>query len=1081
MASPSSSTMRAGCQIYIPRPLCLACDASGCNCVAIKPPPAEYDPQAVETEVLAFWARERILERSVRERAGSPKFVFLDGPPTANGLPGSHHVIARALKDLFPRYKTMQGFEVERQGGWDCHGLPVEISVEKELKISGKGEIEKYGVARFNALCRESVFRYVAEWRKMTERMGYWVELEHPYATLDNAYIESEWWALKQIHSKGLLFKGLKVNPYCPRCGTTLSSHEVAQGYEEVEDPSVFVRFPVKETRDGPARSILVWTTTPWTLPSNVALAVHPDLDYLEVEQKGERLVLLETLAKGSLKGFFKVISKFKGKDLVGLAYEPPFNFVPFPEGAVGHHKVYGASFVSREEGTGVVHVAPAFGEDDAELARLAGLPTLKPVDASGRFAKEGGGPVAGMFFKDADPPLLDLLKKSGRLYRLTKHKHSYPFCWRCETPLLYYSTDCWYIGMSRLRAQIKEVNSEVTWYPESYKWGRFGDFLENLKDWALSRERYWGTPLPVWRCGQGHEFVAGSFADLKERAPAMGADFDPHRPAIDELRVSCKECEGPMAREPYVIDAWFDSGSAPFAHFHYPFENKEAFEANFPVDFIAEGVDQTRGWFYSMMAISTAIWGRPAYRRVLVNGLVLDKDGQKMSKSKGNVADAWEIFNAEGADALRWYLFTQSPPWADKRFDRKFAFEAISKFLRPYWNCYAFLATYGAIDGFDPDRPRPARGALPPLDRWLLSRLDKAVGAATEGLDAFEPQRAARAIEDFVVADLSTWWIRRSRDRFWGEGWTPDKEAAYSTLQEALHAVTRLTAPFAPFVTDKVFRAIRGASEPISVHLARWPKRNAALVDEGLETEMARLRVLVEHGHRLRDEGGVKTRQPLKEAILVMPEDAWKRLEPLLPLLQDELNVKAVRRAPSKDAFLSRSFHIPIAKLGPRFRGDAKAIAEAAESVHPERIAANIDARKPVYLEYGPARKQVELPAEYFEVRAEPKAPWAVAQVGKEALVLNLELTDDLKAEGLAREVIRCVQRTRKEVGLKIEDRIELALDLDDAAWKMVEKHLGWVSRDTQATQVVRARLTGARLWDLDGQKLAVQVVRAA
>ncbi len=1048
--------------------------------MALQPPPSEYSPQTVEREILDLWKAERTFERSVSERASGPPWIFLEGPPTANGLPGAHHVIARALKDVFPRYKTMQGFQVARKAGWDCHGLPVEIAVEKELKISGKPDIEKYGVARFNALCRESVFRYVDEWRKMTERMAYWVDFDNAYITLSNDYIESEWWALKQIYDKGLLFKGYKVNPYCGRCGTTLSSHEVAQEYEEVEDPSVFLRFPVKESRDGPARAILAWTTTPWTLPSNVALAVHPDLDYIEVEQKGERLVLAESLAKTALKVGFKVISKFKGKDLVGLAYEPPFSFVPLPPGAEGQHKVYAATFVSAEEGTGVVHVAPAFGEDDMALAREHNLPTPRPIDGAGKFTAEQGGPVAGKFFKDADPPLLDLLKKSGRLYKLGKHKHSYPFCWRCQTPLMYFATDSWYIGMSRLRAQIKAVNEQVAWYPEAYKWGRFGDFLENLKDWALSRERFWGTALPIWRCPNKHEFVASSFADLKARSKNFPEKFDPHRPFIDEVEVACAECGQRMTREPYVLDTWFDSGSAFFAQWHYPHESHAAFDAAFPADYIAEGVDQTRGWFYSLMAIATCLWGKPSYRRVLVGGLVLDKDGQKMSKSKGNVVDPWEIFNVEGADAMRWYLFTQSPPWADKRFDRTSAREAISKFLLPYWNCYAFLATYGAIDGFMPELPAPAPKARPATDRWLLSRLEKAVKVATDAMDAFEPHVAARAVEDFVVTDLSNWYIRRSRERFWSEGWTPDKTAAYATLYDAVRQVSLMAAPFAPYLPDKVFRALAGPGDPDSVHLARWPQPRAELVDEGLEAEMARIRAFCEAGHRLRDEGGVKTRQPLKEAVLVMPDVAWRRLEPLLPLLQEELNVKSVRRAPSKDAFLSRSFHIPIAKLGPRFRGEAKAISEAASSMSPDRVAPFFDSRKPVNLEYGPTRKQVELPAEYFEVQAEPKAPWKVAEVGKEAIVLNLELNDDLRAEGFAREVIRAVQQSRKKAGLKIEDRIVLTLDMEEMAWKMLERHLPMVSADTQAAKVERGRVEGASEWEVDGQKVRVHVAKA-
>jgi isoleucyl-tRNA synthetase len=1049
--------------------------------VAILQPPPEYEPQAVESEVAAFWKAERIFERCVSERAGAPLFSFVDGPPTANGKPGSHHVISRALKDLIPRYQTMRGFQVPRKAGWDTHGLPVEIGVERELGITGKGEIEEMGIAKFNQLCRESVWRYEAEWRKMSERMAYWVDMDKPFITLSPEYVESVWWALRQIYDKGLLFKGVRVAPYCPRCGTTLSSHEVSQGYDEIEDPSVFVRFPLKEQRDGPPRAVLGWTTTPWTLPSNVALAVAADLDYVEVDHKGERLVLLEGLVKSALKGASKVVARFKGADIVGAHYEPPFSFVPLPEGAKGAFRVFAADFVSHEEGTGVVHIAPAFGEDDAELARREGLPALQPVGPDGRFREGVGGPVAGQFFKDADAKLLSMLKESGRLYRLGKHKHTYPFCWRCETPLMYFATDSWYIAMSRLRDEIKAVNEQVQWFPESYKWGRYGDFLENLKDWALSRERYWGTPLPVWRCPQGHEFVPGSYADLKERSLGWSEPFDPHRPTIDELEVVCATCKTRMAREPYVIDTWFDSGSCPFAQFHYPMENEDLFQASFPADYIAEGVDQTRGWFYSMMAISTAIWGKPAYKRVLVNGLVLDKDGAKMSKSKGNVVDPWEIFNKEGADALRWYLFSQSPPWHDKRFDASYAREAVAKFLLPFWNSYAFLATYGAVDGFDPDAGAGAPGKRPPLDRWLASRLARTVEATTLALEALEVHKAARAVEDFVVQDLSNWWIRRSRDRFWAEQDTPAKQAAYATLHDALLTVSRLAAPFVPFVADKVYRALRPAGHPESVHLARWPEASAAQVDEGLEAAMARVRALVEAGHRLRNEGGVKTRQPLREAVVVAADGPFAALEPLLPLLADELNVKAVRRAPTKDAYLTRTFHVPIKRLGPRFRGDAKAVAEAVERLPADRIGAMIDAGKPVTFEYHQGRKTAELPAEYFEVQAEPKPPFAVADAGAESLVLNLELTDELRAEGFAREVIRCVQQTRKEAGLRVEDRIRLTLGVDDAGWKALEVHLAWVARETQAEAVERGAAEGGRAWDIDAARLVVAVKRSS
>ena len=856
----------------------------------------------LEEEILELWDSEDTFERSVTQRKDGKKFVFIEGPPTANGLPHPGHILTRVVKDLVLRYRTMQGYYVERKAGWDTHGLPVEIEVEKNLRIKTKGEIENYGIEKFNKKCKDSVFRYEKEWVNATKRVGFWIDMDSPYITFDNKYIESVWWSLKETWKKGLLYKGHKVVPYCPRCETTLSSHEVAQGYRDVEDPSIYVKFKLKQSDT----YLLAWTTTPWTLLGNIALAVHPENRYVKARVKArakeEDLILAESRLD-VLESEYEIIEEYTGADLADLEYERLFEFATIEGG--DSQKVVTADFVTLEEGTGVVHIAPAFGEDDYGVCRDKKLGFSQPVNAEGRFTNEVP-PLEGMFVKDADRPIIEMLDQRGILYKEERYSHSYPFCWRCGSPLLYYARESWFIAMKSLRDNLMANNEKINWYPAHLKHGRFGNFIDNIEDWALSRERFWGTPLNIWICAScGKEFCVGSVKELEERAK-NSVSSDLHRPYIDDVVFECEDCGGEMRRVEDVIDCWYDSGAAPFAQWHYPFE-KDEFERNFPADFITEAIDQTRGWFYSLLAISTNIFDAPPYLNVLSLGHILDEKGVKMSKSKGNVVDITSTLDKEGADALRWYFYTAGPLSDDVRFTEKGIIEKQKKFLNTLWNSYFFFVTYAAIDEFNPNEkeiPVEMRNAM---DRWIISRLNTLTKEVIESIERFEIHVAARKMEEFIVNDLSNWYIRRSRRRFWIVEADFDKDSAYITLFEVLVSLCKLLAPFVPFITEHIYQKIvRGVSDDVleSVHLCDYPSPEESLIDTELEDSMAMASKLVEAGRRARAEAGIKIRQPLKDVVVVCSDQKRKNVERLVGVLKDELNVNEVRF--EDDAFVA-------------------------------------------------------------------------------------------------------------------------------------------------------------------------------
>ena len=838
----------------------------------------------MELKVLAYWKEHGIFAKSLKEREGGPRYVFYEGPPTANGLPGIHHVLARAMKDLFPRYKTMRGFYVERKGGWDTHGLPVEIEVEKQLKISGKQDIERYGVEAFNKLCRASVFQYIDEWAEATERMGFWVDLEHAYRTYDSTYIESVWWSLKQLWDKGLIYQGYKVVPYCPRCATPLSSHELALGYQDnVEDPSVFVKF---ELEDEPRTYFLAWTTTPWTLPGNVALAVGLQFPYVRVRQGDERYILAKARLS-VLQGDYTIEAELDAKSLLGKRYQPLYRYLIPKEPAF---YVVDADFVSVEDGTGIVHTAAAYGVDDLRLAQEKGIPVRHVVDLSGKFRPEVE-PFAGIFVKKADPLIIADLQERGLMYRAETIRHTYPFCWRCDTPLLYYALTSWFARTTAVKDRLLQNNELVNWIPDYIKGGRMGNWLESLVDWSLSRWRYWGTPLPIWECeGCQERRCVGSVAEV-----GLTVKDDLHRPYIDRVTLPCQKCGGVMRRVPDVIDVWFDSGAMPFAQFHYPFENKQVFEERFPADFIAEALDQTRGWFFSLLAIGTMLFDRSAYKNVICTGLVVDKAGRRMSKSRRNTVDPMAIMAEYGADATRWYFYSAVAVGNEYRFDPSAVRDVIRRFFLILWNTYAFFANYARLDGYDPAAPKVPIPQRALLDRWLLAEMHATVTEVERALDANDPTTASRRLEAFTL-DISTWYVRRSRRRFWKSESDADKRSAYQTLEETLLVLVRLLAPFAPFLSETMYRNLTAGRQgwPESVHMADWPVPNAATADESLRREMARLRRLVETAHAARNEAGIKVRQPLQAVTIAEP-----RLPPdFEAILLEELNVKSAHYA---------------------------------------------------------------------------------------------------------------------------------------------------------------------------------------
>jgi isoleucyl-tRNA synthetase len=1028
----------------------------------------------LEDGVLERWREREVFAESVRRRQDAPRWGFYEGPPTANGPPGIHHVLSRVFKDIFPRYRTMCGYFVERKGGWDCHGLPVELALEAQLGFTSKADIEKFGIAEFNALCREMVLSHVEDWNAMTERIGFWIDLDHAYRTLDPEYIESVWWALKTIHDKGLLYEKLKVVPYCPRDQVTLSSHELGQPgvYQDVVDPSVYVRLPVTKGSEAvqPGDQLLVWTTTPWTLVSNAAVAVDPELTYVRVKHADDVLVLAEALIERVLGDGERahVLNRFPGRELDGVAYQPPFDFIPASEYGPRGHTVLLADFVTATEGTGLVHTAIAFGEDDFRLGEQYGLKVINPVRLDGTY-DERIGPYAGRNVKDADPDLIEDLRSRGRILRAESLEHSYPHCWRCNTPLLYYAKPSWYIATSELKDRLLAANETVNWAPEHVKHGRFGNWLEHNVDWALSRERYWGTPLPVWRCDAGHAHVIGSLAELNGLAETDL--IDPHRPYVDDATFACLECGEPMRRVPEVIDVWFDSGSMPFAQYHAPQEGTGQFEEHFPADFICEALDQTRGWFYSLIAVSTLLFDRSPYRNVVCLGLILDDQGRKMSKSLGNTIAPNEVIDRFGADALRWYFFTSKQPWDGYRFSLEAIGEAVRQFLLQLWNTYAFYVLYANANGIDRD-PGPAGGAdATELDRWALSRLQATIEIVRERMDAFDVTVAGREIQAFVD-DISNWYVRRSRRRFWD-----GDPAAFATLRACLLATARLLAPFCPFIVDEIYDNLDG-SEP-SVHLCDFPTPDAAARDAELEGAMAIARETVRLGLAARGQAKLAVRRPLRAAVVVATGSEREAIERMASIVREELNVRELRFVSEADELGEVELKPNYRTLGPRFGKNMPLMAAAVAGLDAAHAAATL--RDGGLVAVSINGQDHELSAEDLQVTMKPLEGYQVEREGSHAVALELEIDEDLRVEGWAREIVRVVQRARQDAGLEVTDRILLAIDGDDALVAAARSHERYIAGETLAVRVSYESLDGSVApIDIDGRELRVVVALA-
>ncbi len=1019
--------------------------------MAFPPVESSVDFVALEERVLERWRQHDVFAESLRRREGAPEWVFYEGPPTANGRPGLHHVWARSFKDLFPRFQTMRGHYVTRKGGWDCHGLPVEVEVEKELGLSGKTQIRDFGIEEFNRRCRESVQRYVSEWATLTERMGMWLDTEGAYWTLTNGFIETVWWLIRQMWDKGLLYEGFKVVPYCGRCGTALSSHEVAQGYQDITEDSVYVRFPLIE-RDF---DLLVWTTTPWTLISNVAAAVGPNVEYVRVRRPGvERDVVLgkdrvEAIYGSSAdEGGWQIVETVRAADLEGLRYERPFDLVPIDDDA---NRVVVADFVTTEDGSGIVHLAPAFGEVDREVGDAEGLPTLNPVDVAGRF-EPIIEPWAGLFVKEADPGIIDTLRAAGRLEKVAAYTHSYPHCWRCGTPLIYYAKTSWFARTQAEKAALIEQNEAISWHPEHIKHGRFGDWLENNIDWALSRDRYWGTPLPVWRCAGPipHDTCIGSVAELGRLAGRDLSDLDLHRPYVDDITFDCpvEECGATATRLEPVLDAWFDSGSMPAAQLHHPFENEDVFEQRFPADFICEAIDQTRGWFYSLLAVNTLVFGQTPYRNVVCLAHVVDQDGAKMSKSKGNVIDPWEIFRTKGADPLRWYFFSAGSPWTNRRVYGEGIDESIRKFLLTLWNTLSFFVTYANLERWEPTEAEPARGSggVPQeghvLDRWIGSRREATVAAVTDALEGYDTLAAAQSLESFVD-DLSNWYVRRSRPRFW----KASDPGAFAALYQSLTTVAQLLAPFCPFVADEIHQVLGMPEE--SVHLQDWPEADRSKIDAGLEEEMALARRLVALGRAARGEARMKVRQPLRRALLLVPGAG--RLSPgVAAQVSEELNVKSLEVVESLAGLIRYSVVPNFRALGPRLGPKLPAVKAALASANGAEVSRSLEDTGSYTIEID--GEPVVLSASDLEVRAEEHEEFALAQDGPFAVALDLKIDDDLRQEGLARELSRAINDHRRASGLAIADRIKVRLWATGPLAEAAERHGAWIAGEVLA-----------------------------
>ncbi|MEM3655468.1 MAG: isoleucine--tRNA ligase [Thermoprotei archaeon] len=993
-----------------------------------KPSRTLFGPSS-EVEVLNFWKEYGVFEKSVDARRGRPLFRFLEGPPTANGLPHHGHIRTRMFKDLVLRYATMRGYHTPRVAGWDTHGLPVELEVQSELGLKSKEDIEAFGLSRFADECQKNVFKYEVEWRRLTERIGFWLDLDNAYITFKDRYIESVWWSLKQLYDKGLIYKGFKVVPYCPRDETPLSSHEVALGYDEADDPSVYVKFRIS---DGPHKgeTLVVWTTTPWTLPSNVGIAVNPSADYALVEVNGERLLCVVNRVKAVF-GDVAPIKLYKGSDLIGAHYTPPYDYV---RGDGEKYRVVGYENVSVEDGTGILHMAPAFGEEDYGVCKKNGLAFFQPVDSKGRFTSDVEW-LKGLFVKDADQLIIADLKRRGLLLKAERIKHTYPFCWRCGSPLLYYAWPTWFIRTTAQKARIEELNQQIEWYPSHIRDGRFGEFLREIVDWALSRNRYWGTPLPIWECSKcGNRVAIGSIKELVELAVKKPERLELHKPFVDEFVLRCNVCSGEMRRVSEVIDVWYDSGSASFARFHYPFENIEEFKANYPVDFIAEGVDQTRGWFYSLHVLGTLLFNEKAYRKCVVIGLVLNEKGEKMSKSKRNYVDPWLLLERYGADPFRWHILGSTPVWEPIKFGESGVAEAQRRFFNILENSITFFLTYAELDGYNPELNIVPEKERPTLDRWLLTDLSNLVDSVTRSLDSFEVNRAVIAIERFVVEDLSQWYIRRSRRRFWKEEKDKDKWSAYSTLYEVLLILSKLLAPIIPFTAEKIYQTLRLKGDPLSVHLCDYPLKG--FEDPEAHAQVAATRMVVEAFRAARNEAKLKTRIPLKLGLVFCEDRIWQAVQENMELVLDEVNVKELKRLTSLKGYIKYAVKPKAGEIGKRFKSKAKRVLELVEE-NKEELAIQLSDNGSANLSVDGV--EVKLTQDELEllVGAQP----GYVHYGRDGVhvFLSTEVDEEMEKEWLMREVVRRIQLTRKELNLRYDEKIDLRLWVSDPALRKV------------------------------------------
>ena len=1016
-----------------------------------------------EDAISQQWETMNLLQQTIDNRAGKQDFVFYEGPPTANGRPGIHHVLARTLKDTVCKYKVMDGYRVLRKGGWDTHGLPVEIEVEKQLGLSSKPEIEAYGIDKFNEKCKESVFNYESQWKEMSRKMGYFIDMEDPYITLDNNYIESVWWILDKFNKEGFLYEGHKIMPYCPRCGTGLASHEVAQGYQEIKSNTVVAAFKRKDADE----YFLVWTTTPWTLAANVALAVHPDADYIKARSNDEVYICAKVLAPKLLGEDYEILEEMKGAALEYVEYE---QLMPFVKPDKKAFFVTCADYVTTEDGTGIVHIAPAFGEDDYKVGRAYNLPVLQPVAEDGKYTDT---PWKGQFVIDADLDIIKWLKAEGKLFKKEKVLHNYPHCWRCKTPLLYYAKPSWYLEMTKIKDTLIENNNGVEWYPDFVGEKRFGNWLENLNDWAISRSRYWGTPLPVWRCDEcGKLETVGSRKELVDRAiEEIDESIELHRPYVDDVHFTCPDCGKTMTRVKDVIDCWFDSGSMPFAQHHYPFENKELWEEQFPADFICEGIDQTRGWFYSLLAISSFVTGKAPYKKVLVNDLILDAEGQKMSKSKGNTVDPFEMFEEYGADALRWYLLYVSPAWTPTRFDVKGIKEVQSKFFNTLKNTYHFFALYANTDSIDPREFFVPYAKRPEIDAWILSKYNRLVKEVREEMEVFDLTKAVKKIQNFVNEDLSNWYIRRNRRRFWGTELTEDKKAVYNTTWEVLEGVVRLCAPFAPYITEELYQKL---TDGVSVHLADYPTVNEALIQDAIEEPMDLVRELVSLGRGAREEAQIKVRQPLSK--IIVDGKYRETLGDLCVLIEEELNIKQVVFEDNLGDFMNYALKPDFKVAGPILGKNVKLLGKALASVEASEVVAKLEADGSFVIELD--GESLELRKDFIDIRISAKEGFNVQMFNNKFIILDTSLTQELLDEGCAREFVSRIQQLRKANGYEVMDRIDITYSSDEAMDRAIDIHADFIKTETLADTIAVTAGVG-EMFNLNGHDTWIELAK--